>query len=108
MGDEITQDIVRGWNNRLSCGTHMKMPSTTCQNFTTVTAEVKVQWTIWYCDRSGNVRTEIVFDNGRTVKIYHVGRQVTETKVERKEMLGSVTSWAYKRFLIDTSGRWSC
>lgn len=62
------------------------MPSTTCQNFTTVTTEVKVQWTMRHCDRPGNVRTEIVFDDGRIVKIYHVGRQVTETKVERKEM----------------------
>jgi hypothetical protein len=36
----------------------------------------------------GDVRTEIVSDDGRTMEIYHVGRQATEKKVEREEMLG--------------------
>jgi hypothetical protein len=62
------------------CETYMKMPSTTCQIFTTTTTERRVKWTIYAL---GSVRTEILFDDSGILEIYHLGRQAAETEVGR-------------------------
>jgi hypothetical protein len=41
------QDMIREETLLGAAKAHMKMPFTTCQNFTTATAIVKVRWTIW-------------------------------------------------------------
>jgi hypothetical protein len=66
----------------------MKMPSTTCQNFTTATAEDEINGQSRRWGQAGNARTEILFKDGGTLEIYHIRRQATETKVGRGEKSG--------------------
>jgi hypothetical protein len=68
----------------------MKMPSTTCQNFTTATAKRRIQWTVSAPEPGQEgVRTEVILEHGGAVEIDHVGRQAAETEVgKRGRILG--------------------
>lgn len=61
---------------------HMKMPSTTCQSFTTATVNDQFNGDC-LGPRGGpvSVRTEILFDNGGILRIYHLGRKAYEIEV---------------------------
>jgi hypothetical protein len=55
----------------------MKMPSTTCQNFTAATAKDRSMDCLSHRAMPGSIRTEILFDDDEVLKIYHIGRQAT-------------------------------
>jgi hypothetical protein len=65
----------------------MKMPSTTCQNFTTATAKDELNGLFRPKTQARNVRTEVIFDDGGIMEIYHICRQAIETKTGRGDML---------------------
>ena len=67
----------------------MKMPSTTCQNFTTATA--KDEFNGRSSPELGQEigRTEVLFEDGGVLEIDHIGRKAAEAKVgKRGEILG--------------------
>lgn len=59
----------------------MKIPSRMCQNFTTATAKDELNGLSRPKTKARNVRTEVIFHDGRIVEIYHICSQETETKV---------------------------
>jgi hypothetical protein len=81
---------LRGREKTKDCGAHMKMPSTTCQNFTTATVKDGFNGLSRPPELDQKiVRTEILFEDGGAVEIDHIGRKTAETKVgERGRILG--------------------
>ena len=87
VGDEMTQDTI-GLLRR-DTRTHMKMPSTMCQNFTNATAKSPSSMvSLRPRARPRHIRTRIVFDDRGIMEIYHIGRQATETEAGRRDIPG--------------------
>jgi hypothetical protein len=64
---------------------HMKIPSTTCQNFTIATVKDKINGLSRHPELGQeSVRTEVLFEHGGTVEIDHIGRKEAETKVGKR------------------------